>query len=668
MDNQSFKQYRLKKEPTASKIDFKAELNSEQYQVVTGGDGPCLVLAGPGSGKTRTLVYRVAFLLSQFIPPDRILLLTFTNKAAREMLRRVELLLGRYPTGLVGGTFHHAGNLALRRYADRIGYRRNFTILDRSDSKDCLAEVVGEMRLGKERYFPKADVLQGIISFSVNSCQDLAAVLDRQYPYLARFQSEIERAAAAYQARKLAANSMDYDDLLSQWNRLLVYCPEARDYFQDRFRSILVDEYQDTNRLQFEILKSLAGRHGNLMVVGDDAQSIYSFRAAEVRNTLDFKKFFPGARIARLETNYRSVPEILELANRSIAHNQNQFPKELKSTRPAGPRPVLVVTQNAFSEARFVAQRLLELREEGTALSDIAVLFRARYQVTELELELAARGIPYLIRGGIRFYEQAHIKDVLAYLKLLVNDRDELAWRRILLQLDGIGPGYFRRFWSRVSAAPVPMETFLEPDSSSGLPFRSRPGFAGLQKLFRELRRDEYAGQPAAQIKAVLEGDYRSYCLSNYTDGPERLREIEELARIALQAENTERFLAETVMGENFKGESFDGNGGEEQEMLTLSTIHQAKGLEWKAVFIISLADGRFPFARALEEPEGLEEERRLFYVAITRAKQYLYLMQPVIEYGWEGNQVQRLSTFVQELPESDYETWLAGDSNGSAG
>ncbi|HNS49494.1 MAG TPA: ATP-dependent helicase, partial [bacterium] len=304
MDDQSFKQYRLQKGAPASGIDFKAELNAEQYQVVTGGDGPCLVLAGPGSGKTRTLVYRVAFLLSQSIPPDRILLLTFTNKAAREMLRRVELLLGRYPTGLVGGTFHHAGNLALRRYADRIGYRRNFTILDRSDSKDCLAEVVGEMRLGKERYFPKADVLQGIISFSVNSCQDLAAVLDRQYPYLARFQSEIERAAAAYQARKLAANSMDYDDLLSQWNRLLVYCPEARDYFQDRFRSILVDEYQDTNRLQFEILKSLAGRHGNLMVVGDDAQSIYSFRAAEVRNTLDFKKFFPGARIARLETNY----------------------------------------------------------------------------------------------------------------------------------------------------------------------------------------------------------------------------------------------------------------------------------------------------------------------------------------------------------------------------
>jgi len=354
------------------KIDFAKELNQEQYRVVTEGDGPCLVLAGPGSGKTRTLVYRVAYLLSKGVSPAEILLLTFTNKAAKEMLHRVELLWGRFPAGpnsarplagLVGGTYHHCGNLALRRYAEAVGYTRAFGILDRSDSKAFVSEALAELKITRDKRFPKPEVISGIISFATNSCRDIEPVILSQYPYLEEFIPEIERIAVVYQRRKKEANVMDYDDLLSNWFSLFSVSPSARDFYQAKFRYILVDEYQDTNRLQFEIIKVLAEKHRNVMVVGDDGQSIYSFRAAEIKNILDFSKVFPKTRIFRLETNYRSTPEILKLANESIKNNRNQFPKTLKSSRKSGSRPELVEVENGFGEARFVARRILELGE-----------------------------------------------------------------------------------------------------------------------------------------------------------------------------------------------------------------------------------------------------------------------------------------------------------------
>jgi len=636
--------------------------------VATEGEGPCLVLAGPGSGKTRTLVYRVAYLLSQKVSPSEVLLLTFTNKAAREMLRRVELLCGRYPAGLVGGTFHHMGNISLRRYAEEIGYNRTFSILDRGDSKDFISEALEGARFSKERYFPKADILADIIGFATNSGRQIGPVIESQYPYLVKFTSEIERIAVLYQQKKRAANVMDYDDLLSNWLQIFYLSPSAREFYQAKFRYILVDEYQDTNRLQFETLKVLAEKHRNITVVGDDAQSIYSFRAAELKNVLDFPKAFPGTKIFRLETNYRSVPEILRLANESIKNNQNQFPKTLRSIKESGSKPLLISTENGFGEARHVARRILEMVSENEPLSDVAVLFRARYQATELEMELTGRGIPYIVRGGMRFYEQAHVKDILSYLKVLVNDRDEIAWRRIFLQVEGIGPGYFRRLWEKAGKSERPLHAFLEPKILAGLPARSQQPLKNLQTLFSELLREDFANKPASLIKRILDSDYRSYCLATYPDGPERILEIEELSKIATVFDSTERFLSETIMGEEYKGESFLFGGSDEKEYLTLSTIHQAKGLEWKTVFIIGLVDGRFPHAKAIQNEEGLEEERRLFYVASTRAKTNLYLVQPIIEYGWGcpklqglpnnrgSNIIQRLSPFVQELPEDCYQ------------
>ncbi len=638
------------------KIDFASQLNEEQYQVVTEGEGPCLVLAGPGSGKTRTLVYRVAYLLEQRVSPYEILLLTFTNKAAREMLRRVELLCGRFPAGLVGGTFHHCGNISLRRYAKEIGYNPNFSILDRSDSKDLLSQVLKEVKPSKEQYFPKPDILAEIISFAVNSCRPVDQVIESQFPYLSQFSPEIEELALLYQQKKREANVMDYDDLLSNWLHLLSTSPSARQFYQAKFRYLLVDEYQDTNRLQFEILKVLAEKERNIMVVGDDAQSIYSFRAAELKNVLDFPKIFPGTKIFRLETNYRSIPEILHLANESIKNNQNQFPKTLRSIKKSGPKPLLVSTEDGFGEARFVASRILEMVSENEPLSEIAVLFRARYQATQLEMELTGRGIPYIVRGGMRFYEQAHIKDILSYLKVLVNDRDEIAWRRILLQMEGIGSAYFRRLWERLGRTERPLVAFFDPRVFAGLPAGSQESLKKLQVLFRDLSGEDFANNPARIIARILNSDYHSYCLATYPDGPERILEIEELARIAVAFDSTERFLSETIMGEEYKGESFLFGGHTEKEYLTLSTIHQAKGLEWKTVFIIGLVEGRFPHAKALANGEGIEEERRLFYVASTRAKENLYLVQPIVEYGPDSNIIQRLSSFVRELPETCYQ------------
>ncbi|MFH1902752.1 MAG: ATP-dependent helicase [Candidatus Omnitrophota bacterium] len=642
-------------------LDFAQELNAEQYRVVTEGDGPCLVLAGPGSGKTRTLVYRVAYLLNQGVSPAEILLLTFTNKAAKEMLRRVELLWGRFPAGLVGGTYHHCGNFSLRRYAEAVGYTRAFGILDRSDSKSFVSEALAELKITKDKRFPKAEIILGIISFVANSCRDIAPVILSQYPYLEQFIPEIERTAIVYRRRKKEANVMDYDDLLSNWLYLFSVSPSAREFYQEKFRYILVDEYQDTNRLQFEIIKALAEKHRNVMVVGDDGQSIYSFRAAEIKNVLDFSKVFPKARIFRLETNYRSAPEILKLANESIKKNRNQFPKTLKSSRASGPKPALVSVENGFGEAQFVTRRILDLLSEKIPLSEIAVLFRARYQATELEMALTGQGIPYIVRGGLRFYEQAHVKDVLSYLSLLVNARDEIAWRRILLQVEGIGPGYFKRIYEQIRQTDQPLTAFCNSGPLTGIPFRSQPGVANLRKLFRELAPPEILSQPAKAIKIILDAEYRAYCLATYPDGPERILEIEELTKIAALFDSTERFLSETIMGESYQDEMFKDESGTGKKFLTLSTIHQAKGLEWKAVFILSLTDGRFPHIKATQNREGLEEERRLFYVAVTRAKSILYLLQPRVSSGWDGNVTQRLSPFVQELPEGCYQKLETG-------
>src|SRR5580692_8218454 len=450
--------------PVNLHIDYAKELNPQQLAAVTAPPGPALVIAGAGSGKTRTLTYRVGFLLEQGIPADRILLLTFTNKAAREMMRRVSDLLGQELPALWGGTFHSIGARILRANAQLLGWQRDFTILDRQDAEDLIKACLGESEIDvKASRFPKAEVLADIFSLAVNTRKTVPEILAQQYDYFESLAPQIADLGERYVARKRAANAMDFDDLLGLWLRLLLDHPAVAEQYQRRFQFILVDEYQDTNQLQSEIIDLLAARHHNVMVVGDDAQSIYAWRGANFQNILKFPERHPQAKVYKIETNYRSTPEILQVANAAIAANLRQFTKELTPARKSGVKPVLVACLTAAEQAAFVAQRILELREEGESMNQMAVLYRSHFHALELQLELTRRNIPYNITSGIRFFEQAHIKDVTAYLKLAVNARDELAFKRLVQLLRGIGGKGADKLWlkfnSTLKAAPGPANT-----------------------------------------------------------------------------------------------------------------------------------------------------------------------------------------------------------------
>ena len=435
-------------EPVSLQIDYAGELNEQQHAAVTAPPGPALVIAGAGSGKTRTLTYRVAYLLEQGVPADRILLLTFTNKAAGEMMRRVAELLGQELRSLWGGTFHSIGHRILRRHADLLGCQRDFTILDREDARHLIAGCLKESGIAvKGGHFPKPEVLGDIFSLSVNTEKSIAQLLEEQYDYFGLIAPQIQDVQQRYTARKRAGNELDFDDLLALWLKLLQEHPQAQEQYQRRFQFILVDEYQDTNKLQSDLIDLLAARHRNVMVVGDDSQSIYSWRGADCQNLLRFPKRYPEAKIYKIETNYRSTPEILTVANAAIDANRHGFNKELSTERRSGPKPTLVVCQDSFEQAAFVAKRALELREEGTDLNKMAVLYRSHFHAMELQMELTRRNIPFSITSGIRFFEQAHIKDVAAYLKLVTNPRDELSFKRLAQLLPGIGSKGADKLW-----------------------------------------------------------------------------------------------------------------------------------------------------------------------------------------------------------------------------
>ena len=642
-------------------LDYHTALNEAQYRVVTQGDGHVLVLAGPGSGKTRTLIYRVAYLLEHGVPPNAILLVTFTVKAAREMLERVEGLLQQPPDGLWGGTFHHIGNLLLRQHADRLGFTPQFTILDEEDAGDLLAACCADLKLPTtERRLPQANVMGAILSLAVNTQRPLAQVVATHYPYFADAVPVLERVAARYTARKRQANAFDYDDLLRGWLQLLEQHADLRGRYAERFRYVLVDEYQDTNRLQFSLIRQIGRGHGNVLVVGDDAQAIYAFRGADVTNILEFPQHFPDTTVFKLEMNYRSTPEILAVANHSIQHNTRQFPKALTTMRPAGTPPAVVPLMDQRQQAAFVAQRLLELRDEGTPLEQMAVLVRARYQASELELELTRRNIPYVIRGGVRFFEQTHIKDVLAYLKLLVNPSDELAWGRTLRLHDGIGAVYARRIWQRLQAAGHPLEAALRDagGASVDVPLRAKAGWQRFHKTLGALEIPEAAQHPGQVIAEIVSRSYRAHVETHFQDARDRLEDLAQLTAFANTYQSTETLLADLSLREGFKGETITA-WSPPDEHVVLSTIHQAKGLEWKVVFLLGMSDGQFPHPKAVEESDALEEERRLFYVAVTRAKDELYLTYPMTRYSSQtGEVLLRPSRFLQELPDTIVDQW----------
>jgi len=639
-----------------TKIEYEADLNPQQMEVVLAPPGPALVIAGAGSGKTRTITFRVAHLVASGEDPSRILLATFTNKAAREMLHRVEQLISLDIRRIWGGTFHHVGNLILRRHAGLLGYTPSYTILDREDSRDLIDTCLTDLGISKKgRRFPKSQVLQDIVSHSANTEGPLERGILERYPFFVEFTDDILSIARRYGEKKRRSNLMDFDDLLLNWKLLFQEQGAVKTILASRFRHILVDEYQDTNKIQAELIDQLAEGHRNLVVVGDDAQSIYAFRGAHFANIIEFPRRYPDAKLFKLEINYRSSPEILSLANSSIRHNHRQFPKLLQASRDRGALPVVLPFRDVQQQADVVAQAVLALRDEGVPLEEIAILYRSHYHSMEVQLELTRRAIPYVIRSGLRFFEQAHIKDVVSHLKVLANPRDEIAWIRILRLLPRIGRITAERLNRHLSDQPDPLVQLASTDTRKLIPKGALAGWADFGRLMKRLSGSDLEKNPSGQISLILEGGYLDYLESAYPDYRDRSEEIRQLAVFAGRFCSVEAFLSELALVGSIQSETVLSAPLDQEGSLVLSTIHQAKGLEWRAVFLIWLAEGRFPPSRALASAETEEEERRLFYVGVTRAKDFLTLSYPIVSEGWAGLTLHKPSRFLRELDSSTY-------------
>lgn len=639
-------------------IDYASHLNPEQLEAVTSDDGAALVIAGAGSGKTRVVTYRVAYLIEKGVDPSRIMLLTFTNKAAREMLHRVELLIKGESRRVWGGTFHHIGNMILRRYGNAINLNPNFTILDREDSKELIESCVAELKLRSDKMFPKGNVLVNVISYAVGTERTVKEEIEDNYSHLIIYSGEIEAVKRRYDAKKKEMNLVDFDDLLFLWKKILTDVPAIRDKLSERFLHILVDEYQDTNKIQAEIVDLMAWRHKSLMVVGDDSQAIYSFRGACFDNIIEFPDRYPDTSIYKLTTNYRSTDEILYLANESIALNSRQFPKVLNSLNREGPVPALIPLKNTGQQAEFVAQRILDLVDEGVSMKEIAVLYRSHYQSMDLQMELTRRGIPYEVRSGLRFFEQAHIKDIVSFLRAILNPMDEISWTRILKLTPGIGSVTARKIWESVKTSEHPLESIMSEGILKEIPKRGRENWTVFKRNMDGLEEDNVLNYPSETIRQILVNGYDAYLKKNYENYDERKEDIEQLSNYSNNFKSTRDFLSDLALLTNVQAEDIV-EPDEEGETIVLSTVHRAKGLEWSRVFIIGLSDGSFPSAKSMGDLEKEEEERRVFYVALTRAKDELYLCYPIMDNRWyDGAIIKRPSPFIQELPGDAFEKW----------
>lgn len=659
------REYTLQRPHSAAtiSIDYAAELNEQQYAAVTAPPGPLLVIAGAGSGKTRTLTYRVAYLLENGVDPRNILLLTFTNKAARQMLDRVANLLPLDASGLWGGTFHSIGNRMLRRHGSALGYTSGFTIMDREDQKDLLNSVVASSGIDpKEIRFPKGDVLADIFSFVVNTERPIEELLAEKFPYFLPLLEEIKAVHVRYEKRKKSTNSLDFDDLLEKTLRMLKEHEEIASFYRRQFQFILVDEYQDTNKIQADFIDLLAAEHQNVMVVGDDAQSIYSWRGANFQNILAFPRRYPKAQVFKIELNYRSVPEILQVANAAIAANTQQFRKQLSSTRlTKQARPAMVALNDGGEQALFIAQRILELRDEGIELNEIAVLYRSHYHAVELQLALSRRGIPYQITSGIRFFEQAHIKDVAAFIRFVANPRDEVAFKRMVRLLPGIGNKSAENLWKSWEES-LSKDAVIVTWSERLLPMsvgaRAKRSWQQLVDTLDEIAPNGTPRQPTEMIMSIVEAVYDDYAKATFANYDLRKEDLNQLAGFARQFKDNHEFLSQLALISNVDAEPAVNQAGD-TEAVNLSSVHQAKGLEFYAVFVIWLTDGMFPSTRSLDTREAIEEERRLFYVAVTRARDELYLTYPHMRLNaGYGDMFQRPSRFLKEIPTTLVEDW----------
>lgn len=636
-------------------IDFKKELNEEQLKVVLEGEGACLVLAGAGSGKTRTITYRVAYLLEKGIPPENILLLTFTNKAAKEMADRVAQLNGQQPKGLWSGTFHHIGYRIVQQNAKLLGFQSHVTIIDSEDSRSLLTQVLKDEGIDpKSRKFPSVNNIIEIYSYARNAMISVEEAVDIKKPSAFGAATDIANVLRVYETRKRESGFADFDDLLCLWLKLLSDHPDVQMKLSSQFRYILVDEYQDTNRVQAKIIQKMAAVHGNVLAVGDDAQSIYSFRAADIANILDFDKHYEGARIFHLLNNYRSSPEILAVANHVIKQNEKQYKKDLLAILATHEKPMLIKADTAELEAEKIADSIIRLRRMGHKLSEIAILFRSSFHSQPLEVELTRRQIPYDYRGGQKFFERAHVKDILSYLRAFMSTKDSIAWHRILMQQEGIGMESARKLYEQIKQFGS-MKEILHDSTQLQIEKRWKNGWDVVSKTMWELSfKHETVG---SMIRVVRDFAYRAYLEHEFPNYKERLEDVEQLATFTDRITDLKAFLAETALQEQHKGKSLAGD-----DKLVMSTIHQSKGLEWDSVFLINLVSGAFPNERAALEDGGIEEERRLFYVALTRARKNLYLSYVMIG-GRQHELIVSPSPFIEEIDQALIEIEDKNDS-----
>ncbi|MDD3284925.1 MAG: ATP-dependent helicase [Patescibacteria group bacterium] len=625
-------------------IDFKKELNEEQYKVVSCEKGPCLVLAGAGSGKTRTLVYRVAWLLSKGINPEKILLVTFTNKAANEMLERVKNLLSWHSKNIPiwGGTFHSLANRLLRIYGDSIGIKKDFTIIDADDSKTLIKNI-------SKDFFPEASkkknpspaLVREIISFSINSNNSIGECLELKFPEWRELLDNFIDIEAEYQKRKKRSNLLDFDDLLFYFEKLSSK-KDLQEIFSKKWDHVLVDEYQDTNYLQAKIIHNISRRHQNVIAVGDDAQSIYSFRAADIKNILDFPKVFENCKIYKLETNYRSTTEIVNLANKIIKDNDYQFSKNLKSVCGSYIKPELLALRDNREEARTIVDKIRDFLDDGMNTKEIVVLFRAGHQSQTLEMELNKCGIAYEMRGGLRFFERAHVKDVISVLRIINNFKDEISWSRVLQFYDGIGNATIEKIYNEIKNLENIDDVF---NLKINLSQKAQAGMLNFLHILKKVLEEEKKKDLYKLIRMVTE-NYYSYLMAKYPDYRQREEDLNQLAIFASNYESLEKFLSEVALQESFNMKS---ERNKYEDKIVLSTVHQAKGLEWDAVFLINLTNDSFPHSLCTTKDE-IEEERRLFYVAITRAKRHLILTYPMSVFKYNELKSMESSDFIKDL------------------
>jgi DNA helicase-2/ATP-dependent DNA helicase PcrA len=635
-------------------IDYEAELNPSQLEAVNTLDGPVLVIAGAGSGKTRTLVYRVARLVENGVRPEHILLLTFTRKSSDEMLSRAATLIDERCRRVAGGTFHSFACLMLRRYGDFLGIPPDFTILDRPDSESYINTFRKEFQLdGKKLAFPKKDTLMDIFSKAVNKDSTISLILENEYPHHEIYRDEILAISKAYIAGKQKKNLLDFDDLLLKFHDLLGK-EEIRDKVANFFRYIMIDEYQDTNKIQARIGLQLASHWGNIMVVGDDAQSIYSFRGAYFKNIINFpKEFQDKIKIIKLEENYRSTQPILDFTNSVIQSAREKFTKKLFTSRVGGRKPALALTNGEHLQSQFVGQRIDELRKEGIKLHEIAVLFRYAFHSADLEMELKKRRIHYVKYGGFKFFESAHLKDMLAFLRVVVNSHDNPSWLRILSLIEGVGAKTAGDILSQIDKVEDPLD-FESYDLGK------KKVKEELIKLGRLLRQFQNISADLKKLMADLLTFYTPYVQKQFDDYPRRLRDLEQIKSIANRYTSVSQFLHEITLEPPDK--SLDGNMTTEaaqNDTLILSTIHSAKGLEWRVVFILWASQGKFPTQWGMNSPDDFEEERRLFYVASTRAKDELNICAPINVFDpISGERLSKATPFMEPVPVNLYEIW----------